>query len=142
MNFIIGGAYQGKHELAQKKFGITDDEVFICTYNPENDPKNRDGAEKNSTAEGMDFSRRCICHVERFALSCVKNGIEAREYFDEHKFEWADSVIICDDIFCGVVPIDADMRAWREMCGRLCTYLTKEADTVTRVFCGLEQKLK
>ena len=43
MNFIIGGAYQGKHELAQKKFGITDDEVFICTYNPENDPKNRDG---------------------------------------------------------------------------------------------------
>ena len=29
MNFIIGGAYQGKHELAQKKFGITDDDVFI-----------------------------------------------------------------------------------------------------------------
>ena len=60
MNFIIGGAYQGKHELAQKKFGITDDEVFICTYNPENDPKNRDGAEKNSTAEGIDFSRPSV----------------------------------------------------------------------------------
>jgi len=34
------------------------------------------------------------------------------------------------------------MRAWRDMTGRLCAYLSSEADSVTRMFCGLEQKLK
>ena len=60
----------------------------------------------------------------------------------ENRASWQDSVLICQDIFCGVVPMGADMRAWRETTGRLCAYLAAEADTVTRVFCGIEEKLK
>ena len=52
------------------------------------------------------------------------------------------SFLICCDIFCGVVPMGADMRAWRDMTGRLCAYLSGEAQGVFRLFCGLEQKLK
>lgn len=127
MDFIIGGAYQGKLDIAKKKFGISEDEIFECSLD-EN--------------EYIDFSKRCICHIERFALYCVKNGMEAKDYFEEHKSEWKQSVVICEDIFCGVVPIDSDMRAWREMCGRLCTYLVRESNSITRAFCGLEQTLK
>lgn len=141
MDFIIGGAYQGKLDIAKKKFGVSKDEIFECSL---------DGGGislgKNELSVGeneyIDFSKRCICHIERFALYCVKNGIEAKDYFEEHKSEWKQSVMICEDIFCGVVPIDSDMRAWREMCGRLCTYLVRESNSVTRAFCGLEQTLK
>lgn len=134
MDFIIGGAYQGKLDIAKRKFGISEDEIFECSLG--------DGGISIGENEYIDFSKRCIYHIERFALYCVRNGIEAKDYFEEHKSEWKDAVVICEDIFCGVVPIDPDMRAWREMCGRLCTYLVREADSVTRVFCGLEQTLK
>ena len=46
------------------------------------------------------------------------------------------------DIFCGVVPIDATMRLWRHTTGLVCQYLAQNADSVHRIFCGLEQRLK
>ena len=51
-------------------------------------------------------------------------------------------VITCDEIGCGVVPIDETLRAWREATGRANNYLASEAKKVYRVFCGLEQELK
>lgn len=125
MDFIIGGAYQGKLDCAKKKFAVTDAEVYTCT-------------EEN----GIVFGSRCINKIEEFTLWCVKNDADALEIFKKHHDEWADSVLICQDIFCGVVPLGADMRAWREMTGRLCAYLSSEAESVTRMFCGLEQTLK
>ncbi|NLL63270.1 MAG: cobalamin biosynthesis protein CobU [Ruminococcaceae bacterium] len=123
MHLIIGGAYQGKLDYAKENFNIGDS-IHIC---------------KDVT---IDFSKKCIYNVEDFTLACVRAGIEAKDYFKEHSDEWKDSIIISTDIFCGVVPIDVDIRAMREMHGRLLVYLTKKADTVTRIFCGLGQRLK
>jgi adenosyl cobinamide kinase/adenosyl cobinamide phosphate guanylyltransferase len=50
--------------------------------------------------------------------------------------------LILQDIFCGVVPMGAENRAWRQRTGRLAQYLSKEATQVSRIFCGLEQRLK
>ena len=49
---------------------------------------------------------------------------------------------LCKDIFCGVVSMGAENRAWRQRTGRLAQYLSKEATQVSRIFCGLEQRLK
>ena len=125
MNFIIGGAYQGKLDCAKKKYDLTEIEIFTC-----------------SEENGIEFGARCIDKIEEFTLWCVRKGKDATEIFKENTDKWADSVLICQDIFCGVVPMGADMRAWRDMTGRLCAYLSAEAETVTRMFCGLEQKLK
>ena len=125
MHLIIGGAYQGKLSCAQKKYDLTEDEIFTCT-------------EEN----GIEFGARCINKIEEFTLWCVRNGKDATGIFKENRDKWADSILICMDIFCGVVPMGADMRAWRDMTGRLCAYLSEEADSVTRMFCGLEQRLK
>lgn len=125
MILIIGGAYQGKRTLAKQKYGLSDDDIFTCTEAP-----------------GIGFGARCIDKIEEFTLWCAKNGKDATESFRAHRTEWEDSVLICQDIFCGVVPVDADMRAWRETTGRLCAYLSEEAESVSRVFCGLEQQLK
>lgn len=124
MIFIIGGAYQGKLTYAKERFGF--DETQIC-----------DCAE-----ETPDFSKPCIRHTEEYVYRCIQENGDPMAFFRENKEKWADSVLIMRDIFCGVVPMGADMRAWREASGRLAMYLSGEAEEVYRLFCGLEQKIK
>ena len=120
MILIIGGAYQGKLDFTKETFGITDMDVCIC-----------DSGE-------IDFSKRCIYKIEEFTAHCD----DPIGYFESHQEEWQDSILILQDIFCGVVPMGAENRAWRQRTGRLAQYLSKEADRVSRIFCGLEQRLK
>lgn len=51
-------------------------------------------------------------------------------------------IVICNEVGCGVVPIDRDERAWREAVGRLCCTLAERADCVLRLFCGIPMTLK
>ena len=125
MVLIIGGAYQGKLTLAKRRYGVSEEDIFTCT-------------EEN----GIVFGARCINQIEAFTLWCVRNGADATEIFKANREKWENGVLICADIFCGVVPVDAEMRFWREMTGRLCAYLCEEAQSVTRMFCGLAQDLK
>lgn len=53
-----------------------------------------------------------------------------------------DCIVICDELGCGVVPMDPEERAWRERTGRLCCQLAKRAGRVERVFCGIATVLK
>lgn len=120
MILIIGGAYQGKLDFAKETFGITAADIHIC-------------------GEGeIDFSKRCIYKIEEFTYGHP----DPIGYFKAHRGDWQDSILICQDIFCGVVPMGAENRAWRQNTGRLCQYLSKEAEQVSRIFCGLEQRLK
>ena len=48
-------------------------------------------------------------------------------------------VITCDEVGCGVVPIDRADEAYREAVGRLCCALAEQADAVVRVTAGLPQ---
>ena len=124
MILIIGGAYQGKLNFAKTAFSLTEKEIYTCTE------------------QNIDFSKRCIYRIEEFAYACVQNRIEPKDVFLAHREAWQYSIFICRDIFCGVVPIDADAREWRQATGRLCQYLAGEAQQVSRIFCGLEQRLK
>ena len=120
MDFIIGGAYQGKLSFAKESFGITEEEIHTCS------------------AGEIDFSKRCIYAVEEFTWGHP----DPVGYFREHREAWQDCILILRDVFCGVVPMDAETRLWRQKTGRLAQYLSKEAQQVSRVFCGLEQRLK
>ena len=120
MILIIGGAYQGKLDFAKETFDITDADVCAC-----------DSGE-------IDFTKRCIYKLEEFT-SHIEDPIG---YFESHRDDWQDSILILQDIFCGVVPMGVENRAWRQRTGRLAQYLSKEAQRVSRIFCGLEQRLK
>ncbi len=50
--------------------------------------------------------------------------------------------ITCDEIGCGIVPINQKDEEWREAVGRLCCALAQEADVVVRVSAGIPQFLK
>ena len=120
MILIIGGAHQGKLEFAKETFGLTEADIHTCT------------------AGEIDFSKRCIYGVEEF----IWGHPDPKAYFREHREAWEDSILILRDVFCGVVPMDAETRLWRQKTGRLAQYLSKEASQVSRIFCGLEQRLK
>lgn len=124
MVFVFGGAYQGKTDFVKETFSLTEGDIFSCS-----------GTE-------IDFSRRCVDNIENFALACTRAGIDPVEYFSARKEDWKDSILICRDMFCGVVPMGAETRAWRQDTGRLTQYLSREAGRVSRIFCGLEQRLK
>lgn len=124
MILIIGGAYQGKLDYAKAAFSLTPEEIFTC-----------DGTQ-------IDFTKRCVNALEAFCYACVQDDIDPEAYFREHQDEWQDSILICGDLSSGVVPIDPVQRQWRHVSGRLCQYLASEARQVSRIFCGLEQRLK
>ena len=50
--------------------------------------------------------------------------------------------VICDEVGCGVVPVEPAQRARREAVGRLCCRLAERAERVERIFCGLPMVLK
>ena len=50
--------------------------------------------------------------------------------------------VICDELGCGVVPVDPFEDRWREETGRLCCALAAQADAVYRVWAGIPQRIK
>ena len=86
MVFIFGGAYQGKLNYAITTFDLTPDQVFTC--------QNGD----------IDFSRPCIDRLEAFTLACVREDRNPVAYFEEHRTQWQDSILICQDLSCGLLP--------------------------------------
>lgn len=124
MNLIIGGAYQGKTAYAIGKYGFAADDFFVC-----------DGTH-------IDFTKPCITHLERFTLACVREGVDCVDYLESFKPLWQSTTFLCGDLSCGIVPMEAENRAWRNETGRLCSYLSRNAQRVVRIFCGLEQRLK
>lgn len=124
MKLIIGGAYQGKRDFAKEQFHLEEEDIFTCV-----------GLQ-------IDFEKPCIDALEEFTLACVRTGTDCEAVFRSNSEKWQDSILICRDIFCGVVPIDPVLREWRQATGRLCQYLAKNAEQVSRIFCGMEQRLK
>ncbi|MBR4078577.1 MAG: bifunctional adenosylcobinamide kinase/adenosylcobinamide-phosphate guanylyltransferase [Christensenellaceae bacterium] len=121
MILITGGAYQGKLDYAMKEYQLGKQDIGdLAVENPQ--------------------KKRCFIHVEQFVLNCMRSGKSAAEelapFLDEQ------TVLICDDISCGVVPLDKEVRAWREATGRTVNALAAQADRVVRIFCGLPMVLK
>ena len=123
MHLIIGGAHQGKTDYAVENLGVVREEISVCTLE-----------------ETPDLSASCITHLERHVLRCLRLGLDPLE--ELRPAGLADKVLICEDISCGIVPIDPELRAWREATGRFLCALSREAGQVTRIFCGLPLALK
>ncbi len=51
-------------------------------------------------------------------------------------------IFVCDEIGCGVVPMERKDRDWREAVGRMCCALAAQAQQVERVICGIPMVIK
>ena len=53
-----------------------------------------------------------------------------------------EAVVVAHEIGCGIVPLDAGDRAWREAAGRALCVIAQESSQVVRVFCGIGVRIK
>ena len=125
MILIFGGAFQGKLEYAKEHWDFTENDIFYCEENL-----------------NIDLSKKVLYGLEKFCFACVCEGVETKGTLRMYEEPLDDKIIILDDVSQGVVPIDPDRRAWREEVGRTMLWLSREADEVHRVFCGLGQRIK
>ncbi|WP_160687825.1 bifunctional adenosylcobinamide kinase/adenosylcobinamide-phosphate guanylyltransferase [Clostridium sp. C2-6-12] len=124
MVLIFGGAYNGKLDFVKEKYNLDDEDIFFC---------------KN---ENLKLNKKVLSGLHIFTKACVINNVNSLEILEKNIHIIKDKIIICDEINSGIVPIDKLDREWREETGRVLQLLTKNADTVYRIFFGLEEKLK
>lgn len=101
---IVGGAFQGKREIAEKLYP----------------------------------DAKKVYNLHDTVRKMLKNGQDPMSLLDALH----GCVITCDEIGCGVVPIEQNDEKWREAVGRLCCALAAEADAVIRVWAGVPQFIK
>ena len=126
MILIFGGAYQGKLAYTLERFNLTGSDVYKCGDENINMPGNK----------------KIIYEIDKWILALVKAAIDVAQTIQQFIDGNPDAIVICNDISCGVVPIDPVMRKWREAVGRTLAVLSQQSDEVVRLFCGIPAKIK
>lgn len=62
----------------------------------------------------------------------------ARQFCTEHP----NSIVVSDEVGCGVIPVERSERLWREKVGRALCVIAQSSESVTRVVCGIGVKIK
>jgi len=126
MILIFGGVYQGKLKYAIERFRLNEIDVFRCK-------------EDDGTAP---MGKKIIYEIDKWLLALVRaeenTDVAVRKFIMDNK----DVIVICNDISCGVVPVDPVMRVWREAVGRALAELAGASDEVVRMFCTIPTILK
>lgn len=130
MKLIIGGVYQGKLAYAVENY-LIEKKDFV------------NGEELDS----IDWEKSKDCPKGIYNLhSYIKKALQHKENpMEEIKSLLCynhEIVLITNEIGYGIVPMEATEREYREITGRICCYLAKEAEEVVRVTCGIGRKIK
>ena len=120
IRLYIGGAGHGQAELAEKETGkkpvqCTPDEALKCP---------------------------AIDNFHLITKQILVQGDSPQEYAKELLKSNPDAVICSDEIGCGIHPAEKSDRIWREETGRALCIIAAAAGAVTRVFCGIGQRIK
>lgn len=119
VELFVGGKYQGQNALAERLYGG-------ITADGEND--------SIESIKNADVIVNFHCLIKRL----MKNNIDPLEFSDKIKAK----AVACDEVGCGVVPMDREQILYRENVGRCCCLLGKKAEKITRVICGIGVKIK
>ena len=153
MELYIGGFAQGKLEYVQNKKAeeaISIDMVIDCAQSDyqkklqsiDNKIKN-ENADVNNIANVNDIV--IINHLHLWVKDLLREGMEEAAV-QSTILSWVathpNTILICDELGNGIVPLEKMDRIWREQTGRLMIELAKQAERVERILCGLGQRLK
>ena len=153
MELYIGGFAQGKLEYVQNKKAeeaISIAMVIDCAQSDyqktlqsiDNKIKN-ENADVNNIANVNDIV--IINHLHLWVKDLLREGMEESEV-QSTILSWVathpNTILICDELGNGIVPLEKMERIWREQTGRLMIELAKQAERVEHILCGLGQRLK
>jgi adenosyl cobinamide kinase/adenosyl cobinamide phosphate guanylyltransferase len=126
MILIFGGIYQGKLSYAQEKFQLSDSDIYRCSEDEVSVPINK----------------RAVYEFDKWILAMIRHDVDVSSNIKRFMELNPDAVVICNDISCGVVPVDALQRKWREDTGRALVTLSRASIEVYRLFCGIPMRVK
>lgn len=114
MILLIGGLASGKRDYVKKHFGFTDEEM----------------------ADAVLDDRPVLYNLQDLVAASLQSFDSLLPALLSKK------IVICNEVGCGVVPVDQTERAAREATGRLCVELAEKAEKVIRICCGLPHVIK
>lgn len=126
MKLITGGVFQGKKEYAKFRFELKDEDMT-------------DGA--LASFEEI-FQCRCMYHFHEWVKKGLKENWDFQGLEDRLLASNPRILLITNELGCGVVPIDAFDRNYRETTGRICTRIAAKSNQVIRVVCGIGTVIK
>ena len=129
MILIIGGAYQGKKEFVKKEFHLDEKDIYEINNDSIIDISNK-------------ANIKCFNHFERIINSIYKDNKEIKDIKDELINIVNDKIIIFEDIFSGVVPMNKVLRIKREMAGMLVNFLANDSNEIYEIKLGISRRLK
>lgn len=92
---------------------------------------------KTAFAKSIALEQNIVDDLHELVRNAMQSGMDVPKAED---FE--DMTVVCNELGCGIVPMDAFEREWREAVGRLCCDIAKRAERVYRVCCGIPQCIK
>lgn len=84
----------------------------------------------------------CIYDYQDRVRALMAEGIDPEAFTAQFLDAHPDVVIVMDEVGSGIVPIEAEERAWREACGRCGCLIAARADAVVRLVCGIPVVIK
>ena len=126
MIIVTGGAYQGKLAVAKS----------ICK---KENPVIAEGKEASlEELERADIIAQFHLYVRRL----LEKGIEPEKQVEELCRKNPQVILEITQLGCGVVPMDAFDRNYREQVGRISCKMAESAEAVYMVNCGIAKRLK
>jgi len=126
MILIFAGAYQGKLSYALERFHLAERHIYHCKSDDITIPGNK----------------KILYGIDKWILALVKKDIDVEEAMRQCIDSNQDAIVICNDVSCGVVPVDPVLRKWREAVGKSLVMLSHHSDEVIRVFCSIPTRIK
>lgn len=119
LRLYVGGKYQGQNDLAirENKGIIVDGE--------------KDNIEDITKAD-------VIVNYQYFVKKLLNENKDPLEFSKNVNI----NAVACDEVGCGVVPMDKEQVLYREAVGRSCCILAERAEKVIKVVCGIGVRIK
>lgn len=129
MKFVIGGQYSGKLNYTLNLFNLLEEQVAS------GEESDIDQLIKSPVINNFHLLIKRLL-IEDDNAENVINKINS--ILEKNK----NVIIISNEIGYGIVPIDKFDRKYRELVGRICCNIAREATEVHRVISGIGEKIK
>lgn len=133
MIFVIGGEHQGKLDYVFSFSKFKNEDVINCLNI---DVSKLDEVLGDNKPIIYNFNNLIRELLNLYDDEIIKEKI--RSIIKKNNI----SIIISNEIGYGIVPMDKFERRYRELTGRICCEIAKEASEVHRVICGIGTIIK